>query len=68
MANAEIRRSGPADILDSMLFVQMNKTHAARTQTIAGSIDRELDRAFTNEHNLGVHVTVRSAAMPASSM
>src|SRR3979490_1993574 len=56
----EIAGSSRADILDSMLIVRMNKTHAAWTQTIAGSVDRELHGAFTNEPHLGVQVTVRS--------
>src|SRR5882672_2853285 len=56
----EIAGGSRADILDSMLIVRMNKTHAAWTQTIAGSVDRELHGAFTNEPHLGVQVTVRS--------
>src|SRR5258708_32403028 len=56
----EIAGGSRADILDSMLIVRMNKTHTAWTQTIAGSVDREFDRAFTNEPHLRVRVTVWS--------
>src|SRR6185295_16449187 len=56
----EIAGGSGADILDSMLIVRMNETYAAWAQTIAGSVDRELQRAFANEPHLRVHVTVRS--------
>ena len=41
----EIAGGSRADIFDSMLIVRMNEPYPARTQTVAGAVDRKLDRA-----------------------
>ncbi len=42
-----------------MLVIRMNESHRARTQAVAGAVDRELDRAFPNEPHFGMHMMVR---------
>src|SRR5579862_5647651 len=61
----EIAGCSRADILDSMLIVRMDKADSARTETVTGSVHRELDRAFTDEPHLGVQVMMRSVRRAA---
>ena len=53
-----------SDVLNAVLFIQMNEAKPSGAQTMGGAVDRKFDGSFTNKPRLRMEMAMRRMRNP----